>query len=189
MLPASAAAIAQEALDRCPGAPGREPSRGFAWLCRDALRGQVVAREAAGRGPDRGQRQHVVTCCAHRYPLHRYLAAGRRCQAYFGLLRPRAFREPDQAAQGTTCLRRTSCRSALANQMRLILHAACSTCAARSRAGIRCRTQSSPPSVCVCSSLPAASSRPQPHSHRTRLMLPEAETFSFVALKLQPSGP
>jgi hypothetical protein len=26
-------------------------------LCRDALRGQVVGQEAAGGGPDRGQRQ------------------------------------------------------------------------------------------------------------------------------------
>jgi hypothetical protein len=59
---------------------------------------------------------------------------------------------------------RTSCRSALANQMRLILHTGaycCSTCAPRSRVGIRSSTQSSPPSVCVYSRSPAASSRPQ----------------------------
>ena len=50
---------------------------------------------------------------------------------------------------------RTSCRSPLANQMRLhpygtrCLLAATSTCVPQSRVGIRCGTQSSPQLVCV----------------------------------------
>ena len=48
---------------------------------------------------------------------------------------------------------RTSCRSPVADQMRLILHTGAyslySTCVLQSRVGIRCGTQSSPRFVCV----------------------------------------
>ena len=88
---------------------------------------------------------------------------------------------------------RTSCRSPLANQMRpscTPVPTGCySTCVPQSRVGIRCGTQSSP----RCLRLLKIASRIIEHASRIRIALasccPEAETFSLVALKLQPSGP
>ena len=89
---------------------------------------------------------------------------------------------------------RTSCRSPLANQMRLILHTGDYWLLLDLRAAI--------PSwnplrhtefATIRLRLLKIASRIIEHASRIRIALasccPEAETFSLVALKLQPSGP
>ena len=89
---------------------------------------------------------------------------------------------------------RTSCRSPLANQMRLILHTGAYWLLLDLRAAI--------PSwnplrhtefATIRLRLLKIASRIIEHASRIRIALasccPEAETFSLVALKLQPSGP
>ena len=89
---------------------------------------------------------------------------------------------------------RTSCRSPLANQMRLILHTGAYWLLLDLRAAIPSwNSLRHTEFATVRLRLLKIASRIIEHASRIRIALasccPEAETFSLVALKLQPSGP
>src|SRR5262245_26173900 len=104
---------------RYPHPPCARAGARAARLCRDDVSGQVMVEAAARLCPHRG---HIPR---PRHPLRRHQPRRRFGRAHIRhhLLCARPGREPDQDAQGSARLR-TSCRSPLANQMRLILHTA-----------------------------------------------------------------
>ena len=106
-------------------------------------------------------------------------------------IRPSSKSGPDKAQLSSDS---TSCRSPLANQMRLILH----TCAYWLLLDLRAAIPSWNPLrhtefATIRLRLLKIASRIIEHASRIRIALasccPEAETFTLVALKLQPSGP
>ena len=169
---------------------------GSARLCRDALPAKSWDKERRVVARIRPAPATPMTCCAE---ASISATSSHRCKAAM----PDTFMKRSMArGQAENLIKqhkaqlssdRTSCRSPLANQMRLILHlvpiGCYSTCVLPSRVGIRCSTQvrhNSSASLEDCQPYHRAH---QPHSYRARLMLPGGQDLQSCRVKLQPSGP